>query len=65
MDRCGGVDNYLLQTSDERLASHTGTRLRKLLIETMKRDTVRAAKASDAASAGAPAQPPRPDAQLR
>ena len=72
VDRAGGVDNYLLRTSDERLASAAGTRLRRLLLDTLKRDARRdarlarpAAAADAAAGQPAPQQQPPPQQQLR
>lgn len=47
----GGIDNYLLQTSDEKLDSDAGLRLRRLLLETLKRDAARA-RARGATAAG-------------
>jgi ribosomal protein L28 len=71
VDRAGGVDNYLLRTSDERLASAAGTRLRRLLLDTLKRDARRDARlrpgaaAAAAAEQPAPPQQPSPPQQLR
>ena len=57
VDRAGGVDRYLLHTSDERLASTTGVRLRRLLLDTRKRDAARARAGEAAAGAGAGVTP--------
>ena len=63
----GGIDNYLLQTSDERLDSDAGLRLRRLLLQTLKRDAARAARAAaapaptvDGEATAAPQPPPAP-----
>ena len=52
-----GVDRSLLHTADERLASTTGVRLRRLLLDTRKRDAARARAGEAAAGAGAGVAP--------
>lgn len=54
MDRLGGVDNYLLQTSEKKLASDVGVRLKKILQRQLARTaaaTTGAAPATTSASA--------------
>jgi hypothetical protein len=45
----GGVDNYLLETPDDRLQSEVGVRLRKILQRTLRES----AAATSSAAAGA------------
>ena len=60
VDRAGGVDEYLLRTSDARLASAAGTRLRRLLLDTLKRNARRDAQLRPGAAAAAAAEQPAP-----
>lgn len=52
IDRHGGVDNYLLNTPDEELASAAGSTLKRKLLDTQQRNAYETLKAAAAAGKG-------------